>query len=372
MALGSVVMVPLTNPASAEGLMAHAVAVARADGGVVLPLTVVPSGAPGAVRDDASALVVAAEEVVRDWGVASRGLVVECDDVADGVLDAAAEHGATLVVMGWRGRSTNRNVFGELIDTVVGRSRTPMAVVRLGQRPTEHLLVPLSDDHLQPAGEGGVRLAAELARRLAGQRPHRIRVLRTGAADADLPEVVAALSDRVHHDPRRYAMAIGAAADEDDLVVVPVAPTASGLRTATTHVAWRAPEATLVVAIDVGPQPEDATASTASAGQPAPAEYAEGGAGTSEHVVVVTARLDAVEAAPREELGRALSSIGIVGRIEAWKDDEGQRCVRARVHLPAESSNDALALAMTALHEAERLRGAELRYDIAEDPATSA
>ncbi len=372
MALGSVVMVPLTNPASAEGLMTHAVAVARADHGVVLPLTVVASRAPGAVRDDASALVAAAEGVVRDWGVASRGLVVESDDVADGVLDAAAEHGATLVVMGWRGRSTNRNVFGELIDTVVGRSHTPMAVVRLGQRPAEHFLLPLSDDHLQPAGEGGVRLAAELARRLAGQRHRRIRVLRTGAADAELPGAVTALSDRVHHDPRRYAMAIGAAADEDDLVVVPVAPTASGLRTATTHVAWRAPEATLVVAIDVGPQPEDATASTASAGQPAPDEYAEGETAAREHVVIVTARLDAVEPAPREELGRALSRIGLVGGLEVWEDVDGHCFVRSRVHLPAESSNDALALAMTALHEAESLRGAELRYDVEEDPAASA
>ena len=365
MPLGSAVLVPLTNPASAEGLIAHAVPLATPDDGLVLPVTVVTPDASPAVRSDATALVQAAEAAVAERGARSHGLVIEDADIASGVLRAAEEHAVTLVLMGWRGRSTNRNVFGELIDTIVGRSRTPMAVVRLGAAPTRRVLLPLSDDHLSPAGAGGVRLAAQLTRRLADNGPRSIRLLRTEAGAQPLPPVVAQLADRVHHDPRRYALAVGAAAEAEDLVVVPVAPTVSGLRTATTHVAWRAPEATLVVAIDVGPQP-DVDASTQAAGQPAPAELVAAQRPVTERSVVVTARLSLVASAPRDELGVALGQAGHVADVEMSEDAEGFRCLRAVVRVPAESSNDALAFVMTALHEAPGFRGAELRYEVEE------
>ena len=364
MPLGSTIVVPLTNPASVEGLIMHAVDLARPDGGIVVPVTVVTPTASKEVRDDAGALVDTAESVASDSGVTSRGAVIEHASVASGVLEAAAAHNATLVLMGWRGRSTHRNVFGELIDTVVGRSRTPMAVVRLGTVAVERVLLPVSDEHLVPAGRGGVELATSLAKRLGTVRHRSVRVLRTGEGEAELPDAVAALSDRLHHDPRRYAVAIGAAADGADLVVVPVAPTVSGLRTATTHVAWRSPESTLLVAVDVGPATEDVEAATAGAGQPAPAEMGEQPADTAEHSVIVIARLEGVAPSSREELGGALHSLGPIAEVEAWEDAEGRRCVRTRVRVTARSSNDALALVMTALHEADAFRGAELRYEL--------
>lgn len=365
MGLGSLVMVPLTNPASVEGLIELAAQVASADDGLVVPVTVVSPEAPEVVRAEAEALVGHARAVAERAGSLARGLVVTHEEVAGGVLEAAASEEATLVLMGWRGRSTHRNVFGELIDTIVGRSRTPMAVVRLGARPTERVLVPISDDHLVASGLGGVELAASLARRL-GTRPGRaLRVLRTGAGEGALPGSVGELSDRLHHDPRRYAVAVGAAADAKDLVVVPVAPTASGLRTATTHVAWRAPEATLVVAIDVGPPAGEATEATARVGQPAPASEREQVSSEQRtHTVVVVARLLEVAPSSREELGGALRTLGTVGDVEAWEDGDGRRCLRTRVRVAARASNDALGIVMTALHEASGFEGAELRYEL--------
>jgi hypothetical protein len=364
-ALGSLVMVPLTNPASVEGLVKLAAAVAASDGGSVVPVTVVAPDAPEAIRREAERLVAEGKDVAVRHGADARGLVITHEQVAAGVLDAADAEAATLVLMGWRGRSTHRNVFGELIDTIVGRSRTPMAVVRLGRKRHERVLVPVSDEHLVASGLGGVELAASLARRLGSDGGRDLRLLRTGVGDGDLPGSLAALSDRIHHDPRRYPVAVGAAADATDLVVVPVAPTVSGLRTATTHVAWRAPEATLVVAIDVGPPAGDATEATARVGQPAPPSETE--SDTSEetvHTVVVVARLQDVVPSSREALGGALRTLGTVGDVEAWEDGDGRRCLRTRVRVAARASNEALAIVMTALHESPGFKGAELRYEL--------
>ena len=370
MPLGSTVLVPLTNPASVAGLIAHAVDLTRPDGGTVVPMTVVAPTAAQAVRDDAHAIIESAEAAAAAAGGQARGSVVEHESVASAVLEAAASHDASLVLMGWRGRSTQRNIFGELIDTVVGRSRTPMAVIRLGSHAIERVLLPVSDEHLVPAGRGGVELATALTRRLGTDRHRTVRVLRTGEGAAELSPEVAALSDRLHHDPRRYAVAIGAAAEAEDLVVVPVAPTVSGLRTATTHVAWLAPEATLVVAIDVGPPAGDVEEATAGAGQPAPAEIATEPEGTDVHTVVVVARHESVVPSSREQLGHALRSLGEVAAVEAWEDADGRRCVQTRVRVTARSSNDALAVVMTALHESDAFRGAELRYELEGDGAT--
>lgn len=365
MALGSLVMVPLTNPASVEGLIHLAATVAVKDGGTVVPVTVLAPDVPDLVRAEAQRLIGEAEGVAVRRGAHARGLAVIHDQVAAGVLDAADAQGATLVVMGWRGRSTHRNVFGELIDTIVGRSRIPMAVVRLGRKTHERVLVPVSEEHLVASGLGGVVLAASLASRFADEGGRDLRVLRTGEGHTPLPESLASLSDRVHHDPRRYPIAVGAAADASDLVVVPVAPTVSGLRTATTHVAWRAPDSTLVVAIDVGPQAGGATEATARVGQPAPAS-ALPLRDTEEtvHTVVVLARLEEVVPSSREEMGGALRSLGTVGDVEAWEDGDGRRCLRTRVRVAARASNDALAIVMTALHESPSFKGAELRYEL--------
>lgn len=366
MSLGRLVMVPLTNPASVPGLIRVAVQLVDREGGFIVPVTVVSPGAAQDVRRDAQALVVAAEDAAAAADRRVEGLVATHESVAAGVLEAAEERDASLVLMGWKGRSTNRNVFGELIDTVVGRSRTPMAVVRLGSRQADRVLLPVSDEHLVASGAGGVTLAADLAGRVGPAAGRTVRLLRTGESDSELPEVASALSDRVHHDPRRYDVAIGAAADANDLVVVPVAPTVSGLRTATTHVAWAAPEATLLVAIDVGPQPGDVEQATERADQPAPTDETVEAEAGDVHTVVVLARHAEVATTSREQLGSALRSLGTVGEVEAWEDEDGRRCLRTRVHVSAPGSNHALAIVMTALHEAVGFTGAELRYEIEE------
>lgn len=365
--LGRVVVVPVVNPASVRPLLRLAAAIAASDQGRVVPLTVVGAGADADVRAHAWAGVADAEATARELGVAATGVVVEAADVVAGTLLAVREHGATLVLAGWRGRSSTTNVFGRLIDAVVGRSSVPVAVVRLGAVPARRVLLPVHADHLLPGGARGLALAVELARRLGAAVAEPTTVVRTGSADAPLPAAVAGLSDRVHHDPRRTDRAVAALAGPADAVVAAVAPTVSGLRAATTHLAWAAPDATLLVAVDVGPVREDGLEeATSGAGTPAPAKRA----GPVRQVrVVVTARLpEAVDedAAPTpDDLARVLREVGATDHVMAWWPAGDTRPhVRATVTVSATSVNAAVSAVMVAVHEAHAFRGAEITYDV--------
>jgi hypothetical protein len=169
----------------------------------------------------------------------------------------------------------------------------------------------------------------------------------------------------VHHDRRRIDLAVGAVAGPTDLVVAPVAPTASGLRTATTHMAWAAPEAWLLVAIDVGPPPpadEAIAAAVADAGVvPAPADSSTV---DEPQVIDVTVRVP-LDDGDIGGLATALRRVGTVGAVEELAASASQRCWRVAVTVLAPSTNVAIGAVLTALHDSDALQGAEITYDVA-------
>lgn len=373
MVIGEAVLVPLINPASALGLIRLAALLAKADGGRVVPVTVVGSHSDDSALEAGRELILRAEAISQALGVPAQGVVAIDDAVATGVLDAADEQQATLALIGWRGQSTNQNVFGQLIDSIVGRSSIPLAIVRQSDRPIRRLLLPVSDDHLLPSGNRGVELAADLVSRLHDGTQAPVMVLRTGEARQPLPASVVALSDRVHHDTRRVDAAVNAAATSDDCIVVPVAPTISGLRTATTHVAWAAPDAAIIVAVDVGPPPQRSLApAVRRAGQPRPPAVPAGSGEVADHalqspvhtVVVTVGFTEAADApsgaVPLGVLAELLGRLGVVTRAEA----RGGELV-VTVGVAAADSHTALSTVMIALHESPLVQGAEIRYELA-------
>ncbi len=362
--LGRCVLVPVANPASVLPLLELAADLADPDGEVVL-LTVLRPDAAADEHAHAWQGMAEAEELAPRLGVSVRGEVRTDPALGDAVLQAIGERGASLVLMGWRGASSTTDVFGRLIDHVVGRSSVPLAVVRLGTVARERILLPVSADHLLPGGAGGLNLAVDLTDRLRRRTAHPTTVLRTGTREPELPESVTALGDRVHHDPRRTHQAVAAFASPHDLIVAPVAPTVSGLRAATTHLAWAAPEATLLVAIDVGPKAdEDLADAVAGAGRPAPAQRSTPD-GQNDIRIVVTVRLPDDREVTPEQVERVLASTGRTDHLMAWWPAGDPRPhVRATVELAAADSNGAIAKVMTALHEAPELAGAEITYDL--------
>ncbi len=361
--LGTRIVVPVANPTSVRPLLACAAHIARSDGGTVEVITVLHPDAPADEQAHAWSGLSLAEEIARDLGVTARGRVVTAQRAADGVLRALDELGATLVLMGWRGSSSTTDVFGTLIDQIVGRSSTPLAIVRLGTDQAQRVLLPVSDDHLLPGGESGLELAADLAHRFSQAYDEPATVLRTGAREPALPPQVMALGDRVHHDPRRTHQAVAAFARPDHLVIATVAPTVSGLRAATTHLAWAAPDATLLVAIDTGPSRETGLVDAVeAAGSPAPRTVPD-----DQHPVriVVTARLPDDRAVTPDHLDRVLRSAGDTDHLMAWWPAGDPRPhVRATVTVTASGVNAAIAAVMVAVHEAPELRGAEISYDV--------
>ncbi len=362
MSFGRRVLVPVANPATVAPLLELACRLADGEDGCVIPVTVVSPKASVQTLAEAHDGIAAAERAVVDQGGRANGQVVTCDHPAEGVLEAIHHADATLVMMGWRGRSSTSDIFGRLIDTVVGRSSVPLAIVRLGATPYRHVLFPVGPDHLLPGGGRGLDLAVTLARRLSDAASEPTTVLRTGTDSTELPEAVTALSDRIHHDRRRIHQAVAAAADADDLVVAAVAPTVSGLRAATTHLAWAAPEATLLVAVDVGPTEQGLVEAVDRAGRPAPPKSTPL---DDEVRIAVTACLpEDAEIAP-DDLDRVLQQAGDTDHLMAWwPTDDPRPHLRATVTVRAPSPNAALARVMTALHEASEFRGAELTYDL--------
>lgn len=366
MSIGRRVIVPVANPASVAPLLTLATRLTDPDGGLLVPVTVVSPTASDEVLEQAEHAVAEAERVVTVRGGRADGRVVRAERPSDGVLEAVRSEDASLVVMGWRGRSSTSDVFGQLIDSVVGRSSVPLAIVRLGAAPYERVLLPVSADHLLPGGRRGLDLAVGLAGRLSAGALEPPTVLRTGAADPPLPDAIARLGDRVHHDPRRIHHAVAAAARAEDLVVAAVAPTVSGLRAATTHLAWATPDATLLVAVDVGPTERGIVEAVGAAGRPGP-EPAPGAG--DETRIVVTARLpDDVRVGP-DDLDRVLRTVGVTDHLMAWWPTIDTRPhVRATVSLSATTANAALSRVMIALNDAPEFRGAEITYDLERTP----
>lgn len=364
--IGRCIVVPVANPASVRPLLELAACLVDIDGRIEL-LTVLPPEAGADAYADAWQGMAAAEALATRLGVHARGEVRASAALADTVLDVIRERGASLVVMGWRGASSTTDVFGRLIDHVVGRSAVPLAVVRLGAVSPDRVLLPVSADHLLPGGSSGLLLAVALAERLRAVTPRPTTLLRTGSRELALPDAVSRLADRVHHDPRRTHRAVAALAGASDVIVAAVAPTVSGLRAATTHLAWAAPDATLLVAIDVGPRGEHSlTDAVSGAGRPAPAHEPAGGRRCIR--VVVTVRLPDDHEVTPQELERILARGGRTDQLMAWwpAGDPNPR-VRITVELTARDPDSALSRVMATVDAAPELSGAEITYELDRD-----
>lgn len=357
---GRRVLVPVANPASVRPLLRCAAALARPDGGEVHLLSVLGSHLDPDMRANVQRGLEAAQAQAPQLGVRVHIHAFDGDDVAAAVLASARDLAASLVLIGWRGSSSTSDVFGRLIDSVMGRSSVPLAIVRLGTVPFGRVVLPVSPDHLLPGGRGGLSLAVGLAERLHRDTREPVAVLRTGARGTSLPPALTRVADRVHHDPRRIHQAVGAFARPDDVVVAAIAPTPSGLRSATTHLAWAAPEATLLVAVDVGPV-AGLRRAVEGVERPGPAHTE----GERRWRIVVTVRLPDDLAVTPDHLARVLARAGTTDHLMAWwATGDPRPQVSATVSLTADGANDAIATVMTILHDAAEFGGAEISYDV--------
>ena len=168
--LGKRIVLPMPSPERTDALIRLASAVASADSGTVLPLTVLDRQAsPAEVRRLRDQMVDGVERAVLAGGAEARGDVRLDASPRAGILHAAIEHDATCVMMAWKGWSTrSESFFGQQVDALLRESTVPVIVVRTttGDAPARVVLA-IDDADQRPDRRPGLELAAAIATRLS-------------------------------------------------------------------------------------------------------------------------------------------------------------------------------------------------------------
>jgi Kef-type K+ transport system membrane component KefB len=250
-ALGRTVVVPVSRPESAAGLVRLAAAVARRDAGMVVPLVVVPGSADEARLAGARALARTAEGTVLAGGGDAEPLVRIDDSAAAGTIHTIAERSGTFLVLGWKGYTTRReNLFGGVVDSIVAGVDVPVLIGRLGDRPWRRVVLLITADDLVTPDVAALEVAVEVAARVAADGG--LPIVLVSAVDAPYVRFLGTrLRAEVVVDEARRAAAAVARTTEDDLVVLPLAPVPGALDREASRVARALPR-TSVVAVLAG------------------------------------------------------------------------------------------------------------------------
>lgn len=365
-ARGNTVLVPVVSPGSAVHLGVVALGMVGS-GGRVIAMSVVPPEADSATVAEAESVLATMEQLLDGTGVVVEPIVMTGESVAIAVHHTATDRGVDAVVMGWGGSGSGQSAFGDIVDHVVGRSRVPLVMVRPGASLPTSVLLAFDTDQLHPSGRRGLVLAARVASALRDRNGWPLKLLQTGEPDGpDLPAVVSDLTDRIHHDPRRRHEALASAVHGELLVVAPVAPTVAGLRSATARINWAAGDATLAVAVDVGPTGphEDLSVATALSTSPMTPHISQPG---RRHGIAVTASADAPP--DRREIQQALTGVGEVSTVRTWWAGRAREPhLSMVVSVVAESDSLAIGRVLEVLDTLPALAGARVRYDLVEPP----
>ncbi len=360
------VLLPVVSPQSGAHLGLVALGIVGT-GGHVVAMSVVSPDADAATVRDAEAVLAGIQDMLTDTGATIETLVVAAESTAGAVHDTALARKVDAVVMGWGGSGSGRTAFGEIVDHVVGRSRVPLVMVRPGARLPSSLLLAFDTDQLHPSGRRGLVLATKVAMALRDRNDWPLTLLQSGEEEGpELPVVLAALTDRIHHDPRRRHEALAAAVRSDQLVVAPVAPTVAGLRSATSRINWAVGDATLAVAIDVGPtgSREDLSDATAP-----PLRVVDDGRRPAQRLHGIAVTASAEEPLDRKAIQRAMQRVGEVTSIRTWWEGPARSPhLSLVVALSAESDSVALGRVLDVADSLPALTGARVRYDLVEPP----
>jgi Kef-type K+ transport system membrane component KefB len=247
--LGRTVVVPVANPESAGPLMRLGTAIARRDGGVVVPLVVIGRAGDDEALEQGRALAAAAERSVLAAGGEPEVVVRIDESAAVGVIHTIAERNGSLAVLGWKGFATRReSLFGGVLDAVVSRAQVPLVLGRLHDTPLRRVVVLVAESSAGPAERASLELAMEVAGRVASGG---VPVLVISASRDPLVPVLAMgrLKAEVQHDERRRSAVAADLAGAGDLLVVPVSAAATDLEREAARIAQAAPEASVAVVV---------------------------------------------------------------------------------------------------------------------------
>jgi uncharacterized hydrophobic protein (TIGR00271 family) len=157
------VLVPVANPATAAGLIQMAWKLSSAQEGRVLALYVTLSGTE---PDDATlTAITAVVEDTKKSGISIELVTRTAPSVARGILDAALEQGATLMVLGFQAPAHSKVALGPVVESVARTSPCDLVVYRSPSYSSdlediERVILPLDgSDNSKVAARLGLMLA---------------------------------------------------------------------------------------------------------------------------------------------------------------------------------------------------------------------
>jgi len=127
------ILVPIANPKTQEHLITLADILSRISKGILLPLHVAQEVNRRVVGlEHQQQLLERVPEILSDPETQIQPVRRVDASIARGILHAAIENEASLIVMGWRGKPTFRqSIFGTVLDEVVWHATVPVMVGRL-------------------------------------------------------------------------------------------------------------------------------------------------------------------------------------------------------------------------------------------------
>ncbi|WP_235611799.1 cation:proton antiporter [Gloeocapsopsis dulcis] len=164
------ILVPVANPSTEDHLLNLALILAKKSDGTLLPLHILSdsSGPITGEKKIQQQQLLATAETIAHAAVTSVETIGRVDDsIEKGILRAAQERDANLIVCGWKGYSSYRdNFFGSVIDNVIRQATVPVLVARFAQpiRNTERIILALTDlDFASSKFQKTITLAETLA-----------------------------------------------------------------------------------------------------------------------------------------------------------------------------------------------------------------
>jgi nucleotide-binding universal stress UspA family protein len=153
------VLLPIANPQNLEKLIELAATLAREKNGeiILLRVVIVPEQLPPTSYDEAvveqeETFLKQARAIAERFEVPSHAVIRVGHDIARAILETARQHAVDMILLGWKGFSTNKEkILGSVTDAVVTHARTDIMLVKLmGEAKFQRILLPTAGgEHAQ-------------------------------------------------------------------------------------------------------------------------------------------------------------------------------------------------------------------------------
>lgn len=144
------IMVPIANPDTMPELIKIAATIAQQQGGILILLRVVtvPEQIPLSLQSNLiereKPILDLGQKEAEKYGVEANALLKVSYNTSRAILETARERSCSLIVLGWKGYSSNRDkILGQVVDTVVTYARCDIMLIKRVPGPIfDNVLLP--------------------------------------------------------------------------------------------------------------------------------------------------------------------------------------------------------------------------------------